>query len=131
MEKMLLSTGLHMMPPLILSLTNKCSCIFSAALPIAIPIDSPIFEKNCPPSNTEPIKNLSRIEYKGDKNDFFRYIPGFTKFEVHLQNFPGFFTREGCCGTIYLGITRETSHIFYGLILLLKGLIYSLVTSFC
>ena len=36
--------------------------------------------------------------------------------------------KEWMWGTIYLGITREESHIFYGLILFLQGLFYSLLT---
>ena len=52
------------------------------------------------------------------------------RFKVHLQNYPKVPTRAGCGGTIYLGITRESSHIFYGLIILLEGVFYSLMTSF-
>ena len=37
-------------------------------------------------------------------------------------------TRAGCGVAIYVGITRERYHIFYGLILLLRGLSYSLLT---
>ena len=43
---------------------------------------------------------------------------GTMKFEVHFQNFLEVLKRSGCGGTIYLGITREESHIFYNLILL-------------
>ena len=57
-------------------------------------------------------------------------ILGAMKFKVHLQNFSKVSTRAGCGGTIYLGITREASHIFCGLILSLQGIFYSLLTSF-
>ena len=61
--------------------------------------------------------------------NFFHHILGAMKFKVHLQNISKVLTRAGCGGTIYLGIMREASHIFYGLILLLKGLFKSLLTS--
>ena len=42
--------------------------IFAAAPPITTPIANPIFEKLWPPSNTEPIINLSSPGLKGIKN---------------------------------------------------------------
>ena len=42
--------------------------------------------------------------------------------KVHLQNFSKFSTRAGCGGVIYLGITREAPNIFYGFVLLMKGI---------
>ena len=53
---------------------------------------------------------------------------GAMKFEVHLKMFSEVSTRVGYGGTIYLGITREGFHIFYGLIILLHVLFYSLLT---
>ena len=41
---------------------------------------------------------------------------------MDLQNFSEVPTRAGCGDTIYLGITREASNIFYGLTLLLQVL---------
>ena len=58
---------------------------------------------------------------------FFHHILGATKFEVHLNIFSKVLTRAGHGGTIYLGIMRETSNTFYGLILSLQGLFYSLL----
>ena len=55
-------------------------------------------------------------------------ILGATKFKVPLQNFSEVSTRAGCGGTIYLGIMREASHIFYGLILLMHIMFYELIT---
>ena len=60
----------------------------------------------------------------------FHYILGATKFEVQFQYFSKVSTRAGCAGTTYLGIMREAFHIFYGLVLLLQGLFYPLLTFF-
>ena len=49
-------------------------------------------------------------------------------FEVNLQNFSKVSKRSRCGGTIYLGITRKAYLIYYGLILLMPGLIYSPIT---
>ena len=49
---------------------------------------------------------------------------------MHLYNFSEGSTREDCGGTIYLGIMREAFYIFYGLILLLQGLFYSILLNF-
>ena len=57
--------------------------------------------------------------------------PGCHEVQISLSEFPEVSTRAGCGGTIYLGITREASQIFHGLILLLQGLFYSLITLFC
>ena len=40
------------------------------------------------------------------------HILGDTKFDVHLQNVSEVLKKSGCGVTIYLGITREASHIF-------------------
>ena len=56
----------------------------------------------------------------------FYNILGATKFEVHLQIFSDVSTRAGRAVTIYLGITKEASQIFYSLKLLLQALLYSL-----
>ena len=60
--------------------------------------------------------------------NFFHHILGAMKFKVHLQKYSEVSTRTGCGGTVYLGIMREASHIFYILILLLQGIFYSLLT---
>ena len=52
------------------------------------------------------------------------------KSKVHLQKKSEVLTREDCGGTIDFGITGDALHIFYGLIVLLQGLFYSLPTSF-
>ena len=58
------------------------------------------------------------------------HILGAMKSEVHLNYFSEVSTMVGCDDTIYLGETREVSHIFYELILLMQGLLCSLLTSF-
>ena len=60
----------------------------------------------------------------------FPNILGATKFEVHFHIFSEVFTGAVYGGTLYLGIIRKSYKIFYGLILLLQGLFYSLLKLF-
>ena len=53
---------------------------------------------------------------------FFYHILVTMKFELHLRNFSKVSKKAGCGGKIYVGIIRESSHICYGLILLMQGL---------
>ena len=52
---------------------------------------------------------------------------GSMKLEIKFNNFYEVSTRAGFSGTIYLGITREVSNIFYGSVLFLQSLFYSLI----
>ena len=60
----------------------------------------------------------------------FSSYPGRHEVLSALTEFYKVATSSGCARAIYLGITRESYHIFYGLILLLKGIFYSLLTLF-
>ena len=60
----------------------------------------------------------------------FSSYPGCYEVQSAPAEFSRVLIREGYGGTIYSGIKREASHILYGLILLMQGLFYSLLTSF-
>ena len=111
-----------------LSPTNECSWHFLQHRPQLSP---PLLVHFCrlkDPFQHQIYYTPKQDRFKGRcKWKYFHYILGDTKFEIHLQNFSEVLTRAVCGGTIYLGITREASQIFYVLILLLKGMFYSLL----
>ena len=113
-------------------ITNKWFFLplFAASPPIFTSIASPFFADLWPPYNIEPIIHLSTPCLKEAADEYFHNILGAMKFKVHLHNFSEVSTRSGCGVTLYLGTTREASHIFYVLILLFQSLFYSLISLF-
>ena len=112
-----------------LSLTNQGSFHFCSITPNCHPNIQSSFCIFAAPHQHQINQTLEQDRLKGGhKRKYFHHILGATKFEVHLQNFSEVSTRAGCGVTIYLGITREASHIFYNWIRLIQGLFNSLIT---
>ena len=114
-----------------LSLTNECSCHFVQHHPQLLPpflvrvfqIYDPL-----PTPNSQTFKQARLI--KGRKLKPNHHILCAINIEVHLQNVSEALTRSQYSRTIYFVITMESYHIFYGLILLIQGLFYSLLVLF-
>ena len=106
-----------------LSLKNYCSCHFFQHHP---QFSSPMLFRFLQICVSLPILNLSDIKagkYKrGQQLKNVHNTLRAMKFKVYLQNFSEVLTRAGCGGTIYLVITSEKSHIFFGFILLLQDI---------
>ena len=110
-----------------LSLTNECSYQFLQHHPQLSPPLLVQFLQICTPLPTLNILDTWAGQVKRGETTKNHHILGATKLEVHFQNFSEVLTRASCGGTIYLGITTEEYHIFYGLIILLQGIFYSLL----
>ena len=113
--------------PHALSLTNDCSCHFQQHHPQLSPPLLVHFCRFVAPLQHRINQTLDQTRLQGGCKQKNHHILGAMNFEVHFHHFSKAQTRAGCGVTIYLGITREAYHIFYGFILLMQDIFYSLL----
>ena len=110
-----------------LPLTNDCSCHFLQHHPQLLPSLLVYFLEMCVHLPTTNILETLLSQVNKSLQMKILPFPGCHEVQSAFSAFSEFLTRAGFGDIIYLGITKEASHIFYGWFLLMKGLLYSLL----